>query len=164
MIRLKYIGVCCCVLAMVFSTAFARDSHRVAHEDVNGDRRIDVQDLQTIVADLLHQVQPDGATDVNRDGTTDIFDFQRAVAKANQETADSREESPVVPGVPLGSPSASHAPEAPKLAQDFDVSLLLDARPSPLRAAGESKDHAISTPQVRRYLCLLTPNAPPSTL
>lgn len=59
--------------------------------DANGDRRVDVLDLQAVIAQVLESGEDSHQADVNSDGCVDIRDYQCILAraeKAGHEGAD----------------------------------------------------------------------------
>lgn len=147
------IGIC---LALAASPAFAGVCPRdAAPGDANGDRRVDILDLQLVVAALLGGV-PDPRADVNGDGRVDIRDYQCLVGHANHADA----QAPQAPDQPNGlvanvSGAAPHAP-APgrasfRLPAPACACLLRDA------PAGDAC-RAVRA----RYTWCLTPHAPPA--
>ena len=56
-------------------------------EDVNGDQRADVCDVQRVATAMLAHTAQDGEADVNGDGRVDVLDYQAVVARAAEPEA-----------------------------------------------------------------------------
>ncbi len=152
-------------VTLVASSTLAFGAHAPALEDVNGDLRIDVQDLQSIVTDVFQGAAPDAGTDVNGDGVTDIFDFQRTVSRTNQAVADSEGDQPATPGVPAGCIFSGHSPQVAQPPLQLVAAVLPQPRVSqPVRLVDESRSRVLLLPQSWQFRCLFTPHGPPSTL
>lgn len=126
--------------------------------DANGDQRVDVLDIQAVIAAVLNGGAPTAGADVNGDKRVDILDYQLIVTRVNQA-------QPAPKRVP-------DTPESGVVARSPECCLLADMRIVRLVApSADSRDaqglRAFSAPPVplsaraELYLHGLRPNAPP---
>jgi hypothetical protein len=150
-------GLAITLTVVMLFTATVLPAHGGIAGDTNGDCRVDVRDLQRIIAQVLAQEAYDPRADVNRDGRVDILDFQqvldRAHDKAQSETpAPTKDAVPVVRAeapvlMPMKAPILFFTPGKRV------TTAALRARSVPMRP---------SSAKVERYTLRLTPNAPPA--
>jgi dockerin type I repeat protein len=150
-----------CVIAMTAATVVVVQPVAQTRGDTNQDGRIDVLDIQTVVAEVLAGATPEGLSDVNADGRVDVRDFQLTLGESKQapEESDLPEETDAdsyVAYVPVRTLAFAH-PELRRI----DVLTVLhtqdDEQPSLLPTCDE-----FLPPQTERYLYRLTPHAPPT--
>jgi hypothetical protein len=127
--------------------------------DANGDRRVDVLDIQAVLDAVIADSEADPRTDVNGNGQTNILDFQltQAQATATPERRPAPEQE-----LPLKACHFSNPP-APWIRFEQTVTVVALAQPSPrpfLRSPDAGIDGIDS--KTERYLYGLTPNAPPA--
>lgn len=145
-------------LAMVLSVAAPLDDAPVLG-DANGDDRVNVQDLQAIVAKVLEGGAPDDRADVNRDGAVNILDFQFVLAKVSVSDPEDKPEPP-----------RATPPEATLNHSGFELARL--DRPGVSIKARDERDasapcrralgRAVALPsETERRFFTLTPHAPP---
>ena len=126
--------------------------------DTNGDRAVDVLDVQRVIAAVLRDGGHPG-NDVNGDGRVDVLDFQCIVQAArSHDEAPSRQEP---------EPARRHAPPRPirfegmALARDAATAPCADDSDARWRCTGVCECDVKSGPREGRYLLGLTPHAPP---
>jgi hypothetical protein len=145
------------VLAVLLVVGAPGSLPRAAAGDVNGDRTVDVLDLQRLVADVLNSTGG-GITDLNGDGVIDILDLQLLLAEAARagETAPDAPES--------GPPAAAPNPPGPS-ARPASVRSIITLLPAEFRPDSGKSPLREGRPRIprdiERYLFTLTPNAPP---
>ena len=128
-------------------------------EDTNSDRRVDVLDVQYVIAKILVDPGQNNQADVNCDGSIDILDLQAVVKKACEYDAEEegepleRDEDKAVPN--------SH-PRVPVDAQFVVHVKLADWDEASHRNRPDPRPLVICTPQVRLYINCLTAHAPPA--
>lgn len=128
--------------------------------DANGDRAVDVRDLQVVISVVLEGVHGSQVADVNRDGCVDIRDFQRILQQAQASDApmpmvprEHREQAVLLlsrgqePCVPASIRQNVHITQGKRVA-----TAALQARSVPL---------SVFSAKEERYYYRLTPNAPP---
>jgi hypothetical protein len=133
----------------------------VASADVNGDRRVDVLDLQAIIAKAL---LPGDAGDRQGErvaGHSSVLDFQRAL----REVQLGRHEREIPVSMPSGPESCVFNYQTGRMADLVDrevesaASIVFPPLPT---EPGEHVERCIIPVTMERYLFILTPNAPPS--
>jgi hypothetical protein len=151
------IGVCL-VLAVAPAGVLTLPGHAVPG-DANGDRRVDILDLQQVIAAVLGG-SSDPRADVNGDGRVDIRDYQCLVECANGIDA---EPAPVPD--PLSATVVPAFRAAPRLGPESRAGALLPmlARESVLPCIHASARAGVESRAGRvRYVLCLTPHAPPA--
>lgn len=145
--------------ASLASAAAAPPAIVDATEDLNGDRAVNVLDLQQIVAQLLDTGVADRPPDVNGDGVIDILDVQRILAR----TAEARdpEDNPSENSSPKSTPPITFSLKLPLVQRCASIDL--PEAPSGAARRWERRDThpPIVCRHRERYLYVLTPNAPP---
>jgi len=126
--------------------------------DANGDREVNVLDVQVVVADVLSGPSRTGSADVNADGRVDILDLQRILSQA--ATTDAPKQDAPAECEPKAAPPAPFVPLT--IAATGRITADTDHRIAALRA-GWSKIERVApmAAQTERYLYTLTPHAPP---
>ena len=131
---LRGLTISALVLALIGSTVVGPGAYLASSGDTNGDRVVDVRDVQNAVAQVLHGSSPDRRVDVNADGRVDVLDLQRILAR-------------YVPAPPLlcctSAPKSEPGEQGPAT-----------------RWARLGASVTIS-PRTERFLFTLTPHAPP---
>lgn len=128
-------------------------------EDTNGDRHVDVLDLQVVIASVLGSAPADARADVNQDGRVDILDFQKILDAAGKlaDSQDGQDPSQAPKGtMPLRIDAPLFVAERCPLECCLIETHLLKSLIGP-----DSQNHAARTAQRMRYVCRLTPHAPP---
>ena len=125
--------------------------------DLNGDRRVDVLDLQALAGRSPAEAAPEG--DVNRDGVVDVLDLQRVLGEeAPSEGPAPHEEGP--PQLWATLPATAHPVSTPCLTFFTVLPGLADA-PNPAACVASFEEAAVSGSLPRRFLGELSPHAPP---
>jgi len=127
--------------------------------DTNGDRHVDVLDVQRVVFQVLNGSLPDRAVDVNADGRIDILDLQRVLAQATQAQLPRRE-------APAKSKPDATPPAMPLVPMPLAATARRFLSPIPEDSSSFARwskhDCIVAIPrQTERYLYALTPHAPP---
>ena len=147
-----------CVIAIAGAGVGVRLSPGPSRADVNGDRRVDVLDMQQVIAAVLQGETPDNLGDVNGDGQVDILDFQQVlshVAQPAQEEKTSRDTSVFETCQFAYQTVWLVAPQCRK-----DERFVEEARGA--SCTGFDRPVRPSIPsETERYLFSLTPHAPP---
>lgn len=147
------------VLALVAAPLTSRAPCDCETGDANGDRAVNIHDIQTIISHILHGTHPQNHGDINRDGRIDVLDFQFVLVQAIQSTEHKEEPPPdktsqkAVPtkhhGIAIGSLETRPAVPFVTLHEGRD---LLPHLTAPL---------LIFSSRTERYRFNLTPHAPP---
>ncbi|NIA15983.1 MAG: hypothetical protein GWP08_18115 [Nitrospiraceae bacterium] len=147
------------LLGAIMATGFAGPRAFLSLDsDANGDRQVNVLDLQVVVADVLSGPSQTGPADVNADGRVDILDLQRILSQA--ATTDAPEQDAPAEREPKAAPPAPFVPRI--LATTGRLTADTDHRIAALRAAWPKIQRVVPmTAQTERYLYTLTPHAPP---
>ncbi len=146
------------IIALVGMSVASPARHEIDVGDANGDHRVNIQDVQIVIAEILQgsRSNPDG--DVNGDGRVDVLDFQFVLNQATQARA--QEEGPPVEA------RAKNAVVITKVRQPLGF----EKREVVVRAnladkAGSSPISfdplVIFSPKTVRYVFNLTAHAPP---
>jgi len=126
-------------------------------QDLNGDTRVDVLDVQMLVASLLSRGNTD--PDLNGDGRVDVLDLQAFLA------CEGRADSQGLPGPskcpPALSPAPTSAPQPQPYAAMSDV--LAEEPEHALSRSREVAPRRSARTGTIRYLFRLTSHAPPDT-
>lgn len=145
------------VLALVVSGAALTPAMPLPG-DTNGDRKVDVLDVQCVVAEVLNTKGGAAGADVNSDGRVDVLDYQCIVAGAR---AGAQGQTPAEP-LPTEAPATDTKRMAPAL-----VGLVCQS-PAPEPLARYAHGHGFREfsyrtdfSRARRYQLCLTPHAPP---
>ena len=145
-----------CVAVLCAAVVAASSAPPVLSSDVNGDRRVDVRDIQRIIAGVLTP-ESGAAGDVNGDGRIDVLDLHQALCHASRPPGpgDRLPEDPAPDGCCFSYQSVWAAAVEARLDETFADTTA---------AALPRVSHADRTPmpaKTGRYLLQLTPNAPP---
>ena len=147
------------VVVVAATSAMGSRVHVVDLGDTNGDREVDVLDLQTVVAQVLSASSAKVCADVNCDGRIDILDLQWILAHATQADSPMKE-----------SPAESKGEATAPAIRDVPTPLIVSVRLVPELGARDRRGPANWTKRDRfaaipthteRYLFTLTPHAPP---
>lgn len=145
-----------CLLAAGLGPAFGVTSPAA---DTNGDRAVDILDLQIAIAELLSPEATAKLSDVNGDGVVDILDVQSILNQAGETTApeDPGEQPGTPEGLSLPAPPQPHADGLTPL-REARIPLAGIAPVCPLPVASDVDP----PPSVFRLVRGLSPHAPPS--
>lgn len=156
----KCVFVFACLAVLVVSGMAGGDLYRPYRGDTNGDRSVNILDVQKVVSQVLHGSDRKVSADVNGDGAVDIRDFQYVLHYAEKKDR-SDDAEPVDDGrsrSTAGSPcrlyvkNRIHTHTVIKADEDVDSP---DFRPVKF-------PFKTSHTRTERYLFRLTPHAPPS--
>lgn len=127
--------------------------------DVNGDRSVDILDVQALVSQVLNGTAPADKADVNKDGQIDVRDVQFALAHLNAQTSSDQPE-PEQRKMPQ---AITAAPEQHWIRTGPTVTELLHPDAAGIRASERHRNAPliVLSAHTERYLFTLTPNAPP---
>ena len=145
-----------CVAVLCAAVVTAGSAPPILSSDVNGDRRVDVRDIQRIIAGVLTRESGAGG-DVNGDGRIDVLDLHQALCHASRPSGpDDRSPEDSAPGGCCFSYQSLWV---------VAVETRLDETFADTTAATLPRvSHADRTPmpaKTGRYLLRLTANAPP---
>jgi len=127
--------------------------------DANGDRAVDVLDVQTVVARVLGYSAPGGCADVNSDGAIDVLDLQCILAQLTHADAPQKQVPP--DSKPDARIPANHGFRVPVVLADA-AGFVAREGALPASTTCLNIDPFMGTSkQTERYLFTLTPNAPP---
>lgn len=132
--------------------------HEIDVGDANGDHRVNIQDVQIVITQILQGSRSNQYGDVNGDGRVDVLDFQvvlhRATqARAQQEwpTADAKSHKAVLTVRTRSLVSVENRP----------VVLRANIENSGGSSSVSSDPLVIFSPKTERYFFNLTAHAPP---
>lgn len=126
--------------------------------DANGDREVNVLDVQVAVANVLSDPSRTGPADVNADGRVDILDLQRILSQA--ATTDAPKQDAPAEREPKATPPAPFVPLT--IAATGRITADTDHQTAAIRAMWSKIERvAPMAAQTERYLYTLTPHAPP---
>ena len=153
----NYIAV---VLALLLAAAdVSSQATDIQAADTNGDRAVNVLDMQRVVAAVLEDAGNRG-DDVNGDGRVDVLDFQCILEAAREGDTGPAPSAPdpLQGNMPprllhLKGLTMAHVPVPVPLADDSDARW---------RCTGTCEYAVKSGPREGRYLLGLTPHAPPT--
>lgn len=155
----KNILVFVCLAPMAIASVCGHVVYHDCRGDANGDRCVNILDVQKVVSHVLHG--PDGKTsaDVNHDGAVDIRDLQYVLHCA-EKTGSEKDAEPTDTGrnkATAASPSKLYAKA--RTHTHFIIAADGDSETPDFR----SVDFPLVTcdTRVERYLFTLTPHAPP---
>jgi len=159
--RIRCVFPCLVALTVAAGSVPLLPTVVAAEGDANGDRIVDVRDLQFVIAAVLRGGNGAAMADVNGDGQVDIRDFQRILEQA--QASDAR-----VPPVPERRGEAAvlalmrfHEPGVPaSIRSNVLITLGKRVATAALRARGVPL--SIFSAKEERYYYRLTPNAPPA--
>ena len=137
-----------CAVAISIPVLGVREFGACASADVNGDHRVDVLDLQVIIAKALHS------------GHSNVLDFQRAL----RQVQFGRHDREIPPSKPGGPDSCVFSYQTGRMADLVDREVESESTvvfPPVLSEPGEHAERTIVPTTTERYLFILTPNAPP---
>lgn len=144
-------------MAMLVAPCLALPLVPARDVDANGDRAVDVLDVQLVISQVLHGDSPHANADVNADGRVDILDFQRIL----QEAQETQAEEPIEDSTPNDAVIV-RAPDAP-VTHRLQIPTSLE--PSEEKSSATQRplydDRRCRTPRTERYTFHLTSNAPP---
>jgi len=127
--------------------------------DANGDRQVDVRDVQAVVTQVLRGLPPDRRADVNNDGRIDVLDLQRVLAGAAEAEAP-RDDRPQETRPKATVPAGAHLP-APALLAERHQTVPSAGLEHPASYWSTLNRAAVIPADTERYLFRLTPHAPP---
>jgi hypothetical protein len=157
--KTRYFIALISVIALALPALGVRDGWAVAQGDVNGDQRIDVLDLQIIIARALQTAHVADKAGLGGDEHANVLDFQRALSQV-QLRGHSH-------GVPASKPSSKGCFFAHQTRWTLDPveqkadSGVVATVPIPRSARFDRPDRSLIPRGIERYLFILTPNAPP---
>lgn len=157
--RSKTLFVCAVASSVVMSALVAPLSTSICRGDVNGDHRVNIFDVQSLVSQMVAGAIPADGADVNSDGQIDVCDLQFILARLNTQTP-SEEPTPAgkttPPGILL---SVDHF----WLGVDKGVAAILRPNTDETRSSLRFHDEPLTvlSSRTERYLYTLTENAPP---
>ncbi len=137
-----------CAVAIAIPVLGVREFGACASADVNGDHRVDVLDLQVIIARALHA------------GHTNVLDFQRVLHQMQLGKHDRQ----IPPARPGGPDNCIFSYQTGRMADLVDRPVESESTvvfPPVLTEPGEHPERCIVPTTTERYLFILTPNAPP---
>ena len=155
----KHILVFVCLAPMAIASVFGHVGYNDRRGDANGDRCVNILDVQKVVSQVLHG--PDGKTlaDVNHDGDVDIRDLQYVLhcAEKSRSEKDAEPTDTDRGKATVGSPGKLYAKA--RVHTHFIIAADGDSETPDFR----SVDFPLVTcdTQVERYLFTLTSHAPP---
>ena len=158
MVKASPIWSCALALALIATQVAGVSAQPRQTADTNGDRQVDVRDVQTVVTQVLNGLAPYRRADVNNDGRIDVLDLQRVLARATEAEAP-KQDRPVDIKPKATVPAGAHAPAPAALAERYL------AATGPQRPVSDwpKRDRAVVIPtDTERYLFRLTPHAPPA--
>jgi hypothetical protein len=147
------------ILAVVALSFVQVAQHELCCGDTNGDHRVNVQDVQIVIAEILDDVHPGDVGDINADGYVNVLDLQLVLHQATrarpQEESTSSKTKPdkAIPVKHNG--FAIDAENRPALAG-------VNADTLPTVSAINSDPVVICSLKTERYLLTLTAHAPPA--
>jgi len=147
-----------CTSALLGSTALPQAGFVQIPGDVNGDRRVDVLDIQAVIGGMLASGERNRLTDLNRDGQTDVLDLQLVLSWA-QQPAEERERPPE--GLPRDAGRYLCQDLSPAKLERRATALAVPEPPQRKRGALFAAGPSVASSRTERYLFQLTPHAPP---
>lgn len=157
MVRTHPIWTYALALALIATQVAGVGAHPRQTADTNGDRQVDVRDVQTVVTQVLNGLAPDRRADVNNDGRIDVLDLQRVLARATEARAP-KQDRPADTKPKATVPAGTRAPAPAALAERY----LPTTGPERPVFDWPKRDRAAVIPtDTERYLFGLTPHAPP---
>ena len=148
-------------VALTVSAAFSLSAPRLIMADANGDRDVDVLDLQLVISMALNKGETTPQADVNGDGQVDILDFQYILMQAQ---VDSPQQPPAAPGPDPATIVLAKGLQPGTSTNVSSISFITQGKrvaTAALRA--RSAPLTIYSPKEERYFFRLMPNAPPVT-
>lgn len=127
--------------------------------DANGDRRVDVLDLQAVIAQVLESGEDCAQADVNSDGAVDIRDYQCILAHARKIDADSE-----VPADENGDEAVAlnnGQRQIPLTGFRRVASVHVEADQGAAASRAREERSTTASPKTERYVSRLSPRAPP---
>lgn len=124
--------------------------------DANGDRAVDVLDVQLVIAQVLQGDAALERADVNQDGHVDILDFQRILQEAQDSEADEPVQDDASPDAVL-----VRGPDVPPTLR-VRIPEIVQNGTEPANTIRPAVDEVrCRSPRTERYTFHLTSNAPP---
>ena len=157
--RIKTTFVCVLACSVAISAICGPFCFPTFQGDVNGDRSVDILDIQALVARVLEGTTPVDTADVNKDGLVDVRDVQYALAHLNAQTSSDQPE-----------PEQKKMPRAITVAAErhwVRTNPTATELLHPDAAGIHASEHRRNAPLIvlsahtELYLFTLTPNAPP---
>jgi len=149
-----YLSILCVVGMSLAQVA----QHEICCGDTNGDHRVNVQDVQIVIAEILGGAQPGGVSDINADGHVNVLDLQFVLHQATrarpQEESTSSKTEPDKAILVKHSGFAVDAENRPALGG-------VNVESSPILSRIVSEPVVICSLKTQRYLLTLTAHAPP---
>jgi len=157
MVKAHPIWTCAAALALIAAQVAGVSTYPRQTADTNGDRQVDVRDVQTVVTQVLNGLAPEHRADVNNDGRIDVLDLQRVLARATEAKAPEHA-PPVETKAKATVPTGTRATAPAALAERY----LATTGPQRPVLDWPERDRAPVIPtDTERYLFGLTPHAPP---
>ena len=156
---LRGLTISALIFALVGSTVVGPGAYLVSSGDTNGDRVVDICDVQNAVAQVLHGCSPDRRADVNADGRVDVLDLQRILAEATQAEAPEKD-PPTEPRPKSTAPVGRYVPMSPLLSCTF-APKSEPGEQGPATRWDRLGAAVTISPRTERFLFTLTPHAPP---
>ena len=133
--------------------------HEIDVGDANGDRRVNIQDVQIVIAEILQGSRSNHDGDVNGDGRVDVLDFQVVLHRATQARAQQE-----WPPADAKSHKAVLTTKTRSLVsvENRAVVVRVDRDDAPASFSVNSDPLVVFSPKTERYLFSLTAHAPPT--
>jgi len=155
----KAIRLLCAVLISIPILGI-REIGTFSRSDVNGDQRVDVLDLQSIIAKTIQNDSKGTAAGGGAAASDNVLGLQRALREV-QLGRHSREIPRSKPGVPDSCVFSYQTGRMADLVdREFETASIVFLPPV-LSEPGEHVERCIIPTTAGRYLFILTPNAPP---
>lgn len=149
-----------CAVAISIPAIGVRDYGVFALADVNGDQRVDVLDLQAIIAKALQSDNAGNTPGGRPVGPSSVLDFQRAL----RDVQLGRHERQIPASKPTGPDTCVFSYQTGRMADLFNHEIETASTvvlPPVLSEPGLHVERCIVPTTTERYLFILTPNAPP---
>jgi len=158
--RFKMVFDCAVACSVMISATVGSFSAAKCNGDINGDYRVDIRDVQTLLSEMLSGVIPENEADVNTDGQIDVCDLQFMLAQINVQPF-SKEPAPLDDKTPCAILVA-----AVRYWMRADTGAVEILRPDTCETRLSLRSHdeplVVLPTHTERYLFTLTENAPPS--
>ena len=146
------------IIALLGMSVLSPSRHEVDVGDANGDHRVNIQDVQIVIAEILQGSRSNHDGDVNGDGRVDVLDFQVVLHRATQARA--QQEWP-----PADAKSDKAVPTARTRSltsvENRAVVVRANLENSGVSSSVSSDPLVIFSPKTERYFFNLTAHAPP---
>lgn len=146
------------ILAVVGMSFVQVAQHGTCCGDTNGDHRVNVQDVQIVIAEILDDVHPGDVGDINADGHVNVLDLQLVLHQATrarpqeESTASKTKREKAIP--------VKHNGFAVD-AENRSVLGRMNVCSPPVLSTIDSDPLIICSLKTERYLLTLTAHAPP---